>query len=55
MTDTGGDWRFKRIGPPGFKVGRTTKYAAADVEAWLAEQKRKTTVGDELPSGQDAA
>lgn len=48
-------WRHVRKGPPGFKVGRLTKYSAAEVEAWLAEQKRTTTRGDELPAPEQGA
>ncbi|KOU62348.1 helix-turn-helix transcriptional regulator [Streptomyces sp. IGB124] len=34
-------WRKKRTGPPGFRVGRHTRYDPADVYNWIAEQKRK--------------
>ncbi|MEU4955125.1 helix-turn-helix transcriptional regulator [Streptomyces lavendulae] len=33
-------WRKKRAGPPGFRVGKHTRYDPADVHAWIAEQKR---------------
>ncbi len=31
-------WRYRRIGPPAFKVGRHLRYDPAGVRAWLAEQ-----------------
>ncbi len=31
-------WRYRRIGPRAFKVGRRLRYDPADVRAWLAEQ-----------------
>lgn len=31
-------WRRKRIGPPGFRVGKHLRYAPAAVRAWVAEQ-----------------
>ncbi|MFB7173370.1 helix-turn-helix transcriptional regulator [Streptomyces sp. NPDC056254] len=33
-------WRKKRTGPPGFRVGKHLRYDPADVYAWIAEQKR---------------
>ncbi|MCX5608243.1 helix-turn-helix domain-containing protein [Streptomyces sp. NBC_00047] len=33
-------WRKKRTGPPGFRVGRHVRYDPADVHAWIEEQKR---------------
>ncbi|MFJ6935913.1 helix-turn-helix transcriptional regulator [Streptomyces sp. NPDC101132] len=33
-------WRKKRTGPPGFRVGKHLRYDPADVSAWIAEQKR---------------
>ncbi|RXS84583.1 DNA-binding protein [Streptomyces sp. TM32] len=31
-------WRRKRIGPPGFRVGKHLRYDPAAVRAWVAEQ-----------------
>lgn len=37
-------WRKKRIGPPGFRIGKYIRYDPADVLAHVAE--RKTTDQD---------
>ncbi|MET9698791.1 helix-turn-helix domain-containing protein [Streptomyces sp. NPDC006529] len=34
-------WRKKRTGPPGFRVGKHTRYDPTDVYDWIAEQKRR--------------
>lgn len=31
-------WRYLREGPPGFKVGRHTRFRKADVAKWVQEQ-----------------
>jgi predicted DNA-binding transcriptional regulator AlpA len=31
-------WRYRRTGPPAFKVGRHLRYDPANVRAWLAGQ-----------------
>lgn len=31
-------WRKKRIGPPGFRVGRHVRYDPVAVQAWVAER-----------------
>ncbi|TWV50244.1 helix-turn-helix domain-containing protein [Streptomyces misionensis] len=31
-------WRRKRIGPPGFRVGKHLRYDPATVRAWVNEQ-----------------
>ena len=31
-------WRYRRIGPRAFKVGRHLRYDPADVRAWVARQ-----------------
>lgn len=36
-------WRRKRIGPPGFRVGRYIRFNPAAVKAWETE---RTAVGD---------
>ncbi|MFE9256233.1 helix-turn-helix domain-containing protein [Streptomyces sp. NPDC006879] len=33
-------WRKKRTGPPGFRVGKYTRYDPADVHDWMTERKR---------------
>ncbi|MBN6052711.1 helix-turn-helix domain-containing protein [Nonomuraea sp. RK-328] len=35
-------WRRKRTGPPGFRVGRHLRYDLAAVLAWVAEQTENT-------------
>ncbi|MEU1784473.1 helix-turn-helix domain-containing protein [Streptomyces sparsogenes] len=32
-------WRRKRIGPPGFRVGKHLRYDPATVRAWVNEQQ----------------
>jgi predicted DNA-binding transcriptional regulator AlpA len=32
-------WRKKRIGPPGFRIGKYVRYDPADVRAYVAERK----------------
>ncbi|MFI9026939.1 helix-turn-helix domain-containing protein [Streptomyces sp. NPDC053560] len=32
-------WRRKRIGPPGFRVGKHIRYDPADVHAYVTERK----------------
>ena len=31
-------WRYRRHGPPGFRVGRHLRYRWADVESWIQRQ-----------------
>ncbi len=31
-------WRYRREGPPGFRVGRYIRYRQTDVEAWIERQ-----------------
>lgn len=31
-------WRYRREGPPGFRVGRHVRYRWADVEKWIADR-----------------
>ncbi|MFE5126213.1 helix-turn-helix transcriptional regulator [Streptomyces sp. NPDC056669] len=31
-------WRRKRIGPPGFRIGRYLRFDPAAVRAWVTEQ-----------------
>ncbi|WP_189271879.1 helix-turn-helix domain-containing protein [Kitasatospora griseola] len=34
-------WRRKRTGPPGFRVGRHLRYDPAEVARWVAAQGRQ--------------
>lgn len=31
-------WRYRREGPPGFRVGRHVRYRRSDVEMWIERQ-----------------
>jgi excisionase family DNA binding protein len=31
-------WRYRREGPPGFKVGKHVRYRWRDVEEWIERQ-----------------
>jgi len=31
-------WRYRREGPPGFRVGRHIRYRWSDVEKWIEHQ-----------------
>ena len=31
-------WRYRREGPPGFRVGRHLRYRWSEVEAWIERQ-----------------
>ncbi len=31
-------WRYRRQGPPGFRVGRHLRFRRDDVERWIAEK-----------------
>jgi hypothetical protein len=33
-------WRYSRIGPPSFKVGRYVRYRPSDLAVWIDEQAR---------------
>lgn len=43
-------FRYKGGGPKFIKVGRSVRYRAADVEAWL-EANTKTSTSESQPSG----
>lgn len=32
-------WRRKRTGPPGFRIGKHLRYDPADVRAWVMQRK----------------
>jgi predicted DNA-binding transcriptional regulator AlpA len=32
-------WRYRGVGPAGFRVGRHIRYEWSEVERWLAEQR----------------
>jgi len=31
-------WRYRREGPPGFRVGRHLRYRRADVQRWIEQR-----------------
>lgn len=31
-------WRYRREGPPGFRVGRHVRYRWTDIEEWIEHQ-----------------
>ncbi len=31
-------WRYRRQGPPGFRVGRHLRYRQSDLERWITKQ-----------------
>lgn len=33
-------WRYRREGPPGFRVGRHVRYRRTDIQAWIEDQLR---------------
>jgi predicted DNA-binding transcriptional regulator AlpA len=33
------NWRYRRFGPPGVKIGGLVRYRREDVERWLSEQE----------------
>jgi excisionase family DNA binding protein len=33
-------WRYRRQGPPGFRVGRYLRFRRGDVEQWIADRLR---------------
>lgn len=33
------NWRTRRFGPPGFRVGKAVRYRPEEVDRWLAEQE----------------
>ena len=39
------DWRHRRCGPPGFRLGKHVRYRKADVEQWIDDQARASTPG----------
>jgi excisionase family DNA binding protein len=34
------NWRYRREGPPGFRVGRGVRYLRSDVLEWLDQQRQ---------------
>ncbi|BCM66484.1 MULTISPECIES: helix-turn-helix transcriptional regulator [Streptomyces] len=36
-------WRKKRIGPPGFRIGKYVRYDPADVRAYVDQRKHAET------------
>ncbi len=37
-------WRYRRQGPPGFRVGRHLRYRWTDVEEWIKNRARADVV-----------
>jgi excisionase family DNA binding protein len=35
-------WRYRRQGPPGFRVGRHLRFRSSDVESWIQDRITKT-------------
>lgn len=33
-------WRYRKVGPTGFRLGREVVYRRSAVEAWLAEREQ---------------
>jgi len=33
-------WRYRRQGPPGFRVGRHLRFREKDIEEWISNQLR---------------
>jgi excisionase family DNA binding protein len=34
------NWRYRRQGPKGFRVGRHIRFLKSDVDSWLAHQRK---------------
>ncbi|MGI8514624.1 MAG: helix-turn-helix domain-containing protein [Acidimicrobiia bacterium] len=34
-------WRYRRQGPPGFRVGRHLRFRQSDVEKWILDQLQR--------------
>jgi excisionase family DNA binding protein len=39
------DWRHRRCGPPGFRVGKHVRYRRSDVDRWVDKQIEATSRG----------
>lgn len=37
-------WRHRKVGPPGFRLGRDVVYRRSSVDAWLAQRERTEAV-----------
>jgi len=35
-------WRYRRQGPPGFRVGRHVRFRGSDVERWVEDRIAQT-------------
>ena len=31
-------WRYRRLGPPGFRVGRHLRFRCSDIERWIEDR-----------------
>lgn len=45
-------WRFRGLGPRFLKLGRSVRYRAADIEAWITRGERMST-SDPGPAGEE--
>jgi predicted DNA-binding transcriptional regulator AlpA len=36
-------WRYSKVGPPGFKIGRYLRYRESDVVGWIEGQVRHSS------------
>lgn len=43
-------YRYLGTGPRSFKLGRRIVYDRRDVESWIAEQKKATSSGGNIPA-----
>jgi excisionase family DNA binding protein len=43
-------WRYRRAGPPGFRVGRHLRYRWRDIEEWIEQQLHDATADRPSPS-----
>jgi excisionase family DNA binding protein len=41
-------WRYRREGPPGFKVGKHVRYRWRDVEEWIERQLQDAARGQSV-------
>ena len=39
-------WRYKGVGPVGYRVGRHVRYDPADVKAWLDDNRSARGTGE---------
>ncbi|MDR1392759.1 MAG: helix-turn-helix domain-containing protein [Bifidobacteriaceae bacterium] len=49
------DWRSRGLGPVAHRFGKHVKFAAVDVEAWIASRREQPTAAPGQRRGEDAA